>query len=122
MSDNEKGFAFPFRIDPHSGGVMWKSGKDKIRQNIRLILGSRIGERPMIRSFGTRIPSLVHDPNNDVLGDLIQKEAQAVLLQWENRVMVTATRIRRKEHEVSLNLVYLFSDGSGMEEMDVPLE
>ena len=42
-------------------------GEDKIRQNVRLILGTRLGERPMLRDFGTRMPGLVHDPNDEVL-------------------------------------------------------
>ncbi len=48
MSD-VTGFAFPFRVDPSSGGVASATGRDKIRQNIRQIIATRFGERPMLR-------------------------------------------------------------------------
>jgi phage baseplate assembly protein W len=63
MDQEIRGMSFPFRIDPVSGRVAMSEGRTKIQQNVRLILGTRIGERPMLRDFGTRLPSLVHEPN-----------------------------------------------------------
>jgi hypothetical protein len=109
MIDDVKGLAFPFRIDPATGGLGWTSGHDKLRQNVRVILSTRVGERPMLRDFGTRIPSLVHDPNDDVLADAVQTQAREALLQWEPRILITATRIERAEEdgELSLRLGYI---------------
>jgi len=39
----------------------------ELTDNVRLILGTRIGERPMNRNFGTPIRDLLHDP--DLQGD-----------------------------------------------------
>src|SRR5437773_8398493 len=99
--------AFPFRIDPATGGVAVASGTDKIRQNVRLVLGTRNGERPMLRDFGTRIASLVHDPNDDVLADLIQTQARQALMQWEPRVLITEMRVEQFEGELRLLLTYV---------------
>ena len=89
------GFAFPFRIDPAGGGVARTSGADKIRDNIRVILATRLGERVMLRDYGTRVASLVHDPNDDALAVLIRREVQEALLAWEPRVLVTALSVDR---------------------------
>jgi phage baseplate assembly protein W len=106
MIDEIAGPAHPFRIDPTTGGVAWARGADKLRENIRLILDTRYGERPMLRNFGTRIHSLVHDPNDDVLSELLQTEAKQALLQFEQRVLVTQTKVVQSEGEVSMVLNY----------------
>ena len=69
-----KGIGFPFRIDPESGGVAWTSGREKLRQNVMVILGTRHGERPMLRDFGTRLHVLVHEPTDQILGELLKDQ------------------------------------------------
>jgi len=107
MSDDVQGAAFPFRIDAATGRVAMASGRDKIRQNVRLVLSTRIGERPMLRDFGTRIPALAHDPNDDVMADLLQNQARQALLQWEPRILVTAMQLEQQEGEARLRLNYV---------------
>lgn len=121
MLDDVQGVAFPFRIDPTTGGVALASGSDKIRQNVRLILGTRLGERPMLRDFGTRIPSLVHDPNDDVLGDMLQNQVREALLRWEPRILVTSAQIEQSEGEVRLRLNFVYTEERVAEQMILPL-
>lgn len=101
-----KGIKFPFRIDPSTGGVECASGDEKIRQNIRMVLGVRQGERPMARDFGTIVHSLVHNPNDEVLEELIKKQVQESLLVWEPRIVITSARVERNEGEIELRLTY----------------
>jgi len=121
MTDDVQGMAFPFRIDPTTGRVAWARGRDKIRQNVRIILSTRVGERPMIRDFGTRIPALVHDPNDDVLADLIQNQAREALLQWEPRILVTTMQLDQSEGEARLRLNYVHTDEPVADQMLLPL-
>ena len=107
--DQVRGFGFPFRIDPTTGGVQAASGIEKIRQNLRVILGTRVGERPLLRQFGTRIPSLVHEPNDSALADVIQTQAREALMQWEPRVLVTESRIEQNDGELRLQLSYILT-------------
>jgi phage baseplate assembly protein W len=110
MSDTEQvaGPAFPFAIDPQTGGVAWARGRDKIRQNLRVLLGTRVGERPMQRNFGARLPSLVHDVNSAVLAQIAITQAQEAVLQWEPRVLVTDAQVEQREGELKLILRYAF--------------
>ena len=124
MSDDReqvKGCAFPFRIDPETGGVAWETGRDKIRQNIRIILGTREGERPMLRQYGSRIHSLVHDSNDDVLVDVFQTQLQQAMLQWEPRIIVTGVQTERSEGELWVRLTYVPMANPVAEEMVVPV-
>jgi phage baseplate assembly protein W len=119
--ENDKGLSFPFKIDPQTGGVSWCEGREKIRQNIRVILGTRLGERPMIRSFGTRIHALVQEPNDNVLRDIIQRQAQQAITNWEPRVVVTAAELEQGEAQLQLRLDYIFTEGSNDEPLRVNL-
>lgn len=93
--DNLRGTGFPFRIDAASGRVAMSGGEEKIRENVRIIIGTRMGERPMLREFGTRISGLVHDPNDDVLVDIASNQAVDALLRWEPRIVVNGTQVER---------------------------
>jgi phage baseplate assembly protein W len=115
------GFAFPFRIDAATGGVSGASGHDKIRQNIRVILATRFGERPMLRDYGTRIHSLVHDPNDEALAVLIRKQLQEALLAWEPRVLITNIMVERSEDTLNLRLDYTFTTETVTDSLLVPL-
>jgi phage baseplate assembly protein W len=116
-----RGPAFPFRIDPSTGGVAWASGSQKVRDDIRVLLSTRLGERPAIRDFGTRIHALVHEPNDEVTADLLRKQAHEALVRWERRVIVTRVRLDRHEGELRLIINYIHSDEPIAAEMIVPL-
>ena len=122
MADQVKGLAFPFRIDSATGGVAWTSGKDKIRQNVGLILGTRQGERPMLRDFGTKIPSLVHDPNDDVLATAVREQILAALLRFESRVLGTNVVTERQEGELRVRVNYLFVEEGMSDTLVIPLQ
>jgi phage baseplate assembly protein W len=102
--DEVRGLAFPFRIDPVTGRTQTAAGDEKVRQNVRLILGTRLGERPMLRDFGTRFPGLVHNPNDEVLADIARNHAREALLRWEPRIFVTDSVVERDPEEGVLRL------------------
>ena len=110
MVDDVSGFGFPFRIDPQTGGVAWSSGEEKIRQNVMLVLGTRLGERPMLREYGTQLHALVREPNDGVLADLVRTQARQALLRWEPRVMITDASVQQTEDELHLRLGYFHTN------------
>jgi phage baseplate assembly protein W len=93
--DDVRGPAFPFAVDPDTGRIAMTAGSTKIAANVRVIIATRIGERPMLRDFGTGVPGLVHDPNDEVLVDIASKQAVSALLRWEPRILVTATSVEQ---------------------------
>src|SRR5262245_44737134 len=121
MIDDVAGMSFPFRIDPATGGVAWATGVDKIRQNVRLILGTRMGERPMLRQFGSRLHALVHEPTDAAMGDLLQHQAQQALLQWEPRIVALQARIDQSGSELTLRITYTHTSEPEGGELIVPL-
>jgi Bacteriophage baseplate protein W len=111
-SASVRGPAFPFRIDPLSGSVQLASGDEKIRQNVRLILGTRLGERPMLRDFGTQLPALVQEPNDDVLVELARDHSTKALLRWEPRIYITGSDVERDPDlgVLQLRVTYVYAN------------
>src|SRR4051794_17888486 len=103
------GMRIPFGIGP-TGGIEWTSGADKVRQNVGIILSVRLGERPLQRDFGTRIPSLAHEPNDEVLGALVESQAREALMRWEPRLLVTRARTEHDDGELRVWLDYVQLD------------
>lgn len=108
-ADSARGAHIPFAIDA-GGSVIWASGTGKVRQNVRMILSTRLGERPMRRDFGTRIPALAHEPNDDMLATLIEAQAREALLRWEPRLTVTRSRVQQDDGLMTLWLDYVQID------------
>ncbi|MES2055441.1 MAG: GPW/gp25 family protein [Pseudomonadota bacterium] len=116
-----RGPAYPFAIDPETGGVAWSNGKRKLADNVRLILTTRTGERPMARDFGTPIHSLVHEPNEGGLARLIARHVREGLMQLEPRIIVSDITFHQDNGELTLELTYQLADDARTEIMLVQL-
>ncbi|MEU6225700.1 GPW/gp25 family protein [Streptomyces sp. NPDC047042] len=116
------GTAFPFRIDPRTGGVAWTTGFDKVREDLRILLLTRLGERPMLREYGTRVHSLVHEPADDVTADLLRRQAHEAVVRWERRIVVTRAHVGHDQGELRLALDYIHADQPVGGQLIVPLD
>ncbi|HEV8400833.1 MAG TPA: GPW/gp25 family protein [Gemmatimonadales bacterium] len=81
-----RGFAFPFRIDPLSGGIAWAEGQVKLHGNVMHLLQTNPGERVMRRAYGGGLRDLVQDPNDDVLRALAQHRIGTAIAEHEPRI------------------------------------
>jgi phage baseplate assembly protein W len=115
------GPSFPFRIEESTGGVAWSEDKAKIAENVRLVLSTRHGERPMSREFGTTLHQLVHEPNDGALGRLLVKQARDALMQLEPRIIVTDVSIRQDGPCVVLDIAYIAADRPQADVMSISL-
>lgn len=102
--DGFRGAAFPFRIDPTTGGVATAQDDAKVMQNVRVLLATRIGERPLQRDYGTRLPSIVQDPNDEVTLDLAVQQARQAIMRWEPRVIPAQVTVGRDPDDGTVNL------------------
>jgi len=98
------GPAFPFSFDSATGGITVEAGTDKVLDDVQVLLATRLGERVMNRRYGTRLPGLAHDPNDDVLIDIAENQTRQALLQWEPRVVPLALSVENNPDEGHLEL------------------
>jgi phage baseplate assembly protein W len=71
-----------------NGGVALLSGDEKIRQSIEIILGTRLGQRVMRPTFGSRLHELVFAPLSAETLGLAERYVTEALGFWEPRIDV----------------------------------
>lgn len=86
------GWAFPLQIDPE-GEIMMVSFEDDIRQAIRIIIGTTLGERVMRPDFGAGLQRLVFEPVNTTTMALVKHQVEQALIDWEPRIDLDDIRV-----------------------------
>jgi phage baseplate assembly protein W len=87
-----QGLAFPLQIDPR-GEIALASGARDIEQSIRIILGTRPGERVMRPEFGCRANEMLFEPRNSATETRMQQYVEQALRRWEPRIEVQEVNV-----------------------------
>lgn len=83
-----RGWAFPIAPDAVAGDLRYREGPEKVREAIRIVLMTEPGERVMRPTFGCPLRSFLMSPNNVATRALIEREVEAALSAWEQRIRV----------------------------------
>lgn len=78
------------------------TGFEKIVQSVHLILRTPVGTVFFNPEFGSKLPSLLFEPNDFALSDMIKHYAKEALEKWEKRIQVV-----RLDTEITEDIVYL---------------
>lgn len=81
------GMAFPFKGTVLSTFAP-KSDEDIVRSAIEMILFTRPGERVMRPDFGSFVPDLLWEPNDDILAISLRATIEEALVEWEDRIQL----------------------------------
>jgi phage baseplate assembly protein W len=114
-----RGLAFPMRLGA-DGRVAFSSGAQNIRENIRVILLTEVGERILLAEFGSRIQSVLFEQNTPATRRLIQKEMEEALQRWEPRIeleSVEATTDGGDDRAVTATITYRVRATRAIEQM-----
>lgn len=99
-----RGIAFPFRV---AGHVRAAEGPEKVAQNLRHLLSTRLSERVMLRDYGGGVHSRVHEPNDGTLRALVTYEIEQALVRYMPEVVLVAPpRLRSDGAELHVALEY----------------
>ena len=87
MNGRLTGFAFPFRIadadvppgTPRTAGVARSVDAEKIRDDVAHLLGTRIGERVMARTYGGGVHGVLQEPSTTTMRALVRHDLQQAL-------------------------------------------
>jgi phage baseplate assembly protein W len=82
-----QGLSFPPRVGP-DGRLAWSAGEDNVRDLIRVILTTEIGERLMREEFGCGLRQYLFEPNTVVTRQRIEDNITQAIARWEPRVSV----------------------------------
>jgi uncharacterized protein len=126
-----RGFTFPMQID-RRGRLSMSQGPTKIEEAIRLVLGTRVGERVMRSQFGSQVPAMVFEPATAATAARLADAIRSALAQWEPRIdvlevlvepdpdapthFVASLSYRIRDNNSVLNLVYPLYLSEGTED------
>ena len=82
-----KGIAFPLRVNAR-GELALVEGENDIQEAIRIVLGTRPGERVMRPEFGCRANDMLFEPRDAATETLIRQYVEDALRLWEPRIDV----------------------------------
>lgn len=91
MDKYYKGISFPFRFSPTGGVAVSDSSPGKfqhIKESIRQIVLTEIGERVMNPEFGCNLEELCFEPIDITLINIIKYRVQSAIERWEDRVEI----------------------------------
>lgn len=77
--------------------------KKQVKQNIKTLLLTRIGERYMLPQFGTELLSLIFQPNVIELTEEIKTIITNALNSWINNITLERIDVKTNEDDPTLN-------------------
>lgn len=116
------GAAFPFQIDPHSGRVAIKAGSEKLKDNLRHLLLTRVGERLMIREYGSGATQLLHENIDDSLVSLARHQLTKSILRFEPRVLLQNVAVISQNGDLYLHITYIEANNPAAQALILPLQ
>ena len=103
-----QGLSFPPRIGP-DGRLAWSAGEDNVRESLRIILMTEMGERLMREDFGCGLRQYLFEPNIVTTRQRIQESIVQSIGRWEPRVSVSDVSVDPDPNDPRrVNVVVLF--------------
>ena len=86
-----RGISFPPRIE--AGRIAWSEGEQNVRESIRVILMTELGERLRLQEFGGGLGQFLFEPNTVTTRHLLADRIAKAVTQWEPRVAVETVSV-----------------------------
>lgn len=100
-----RGMAMPFRIS--AGGVRCSAGAEKVADDLRHLLSTRLGERLLRRGYGGGVQHRLQQPNDHTLRTLIRHEIEQALRNHLPQARLTGpVRLTHDESELTVTFDY----------------
>ena len=96
------GWSFPPAFDNQGRSVRTASGEEDIRQSLRVLLTTHIGERVMHPTFGWRRDALMFEPMSTSFATVLKREIENAVLYFEPRIELNELRFNQLEVEQGL--------------------
>lgn len=99
------GWAFPVRPDVVGGGLTYRSGAEKVREAILVVLRTEQGERVMRPTFGAGLHRFRAEPNTVATRARIVRDVTVAVETWEPRVRLREVSAEPGDDDPSLVLL-----------------
>lgn len=101
-----RGMSMPFRVD--GGRIRQSAGADKVADDLRHLLSTRLSERVLRRSYGGGMQHQLQQPNDDTARTLIRHEIELALRDHLPLARLTSPiRLTLDESELTVTFDYV---------------
>jgi phage baseplate assembly protein W len=107
VSDEPAGAAFPFGIDPRTGGMAVARGSAKLRGNLEHLVLTGVGERVMAREYGGGAGQMLQANINDGLLAVARHRITAAVIRYEPRVLPQEIDVAGRDAELLIRIEYV---------------
>lgn len=117
-----QGWQFPFEISGKYGRVATSSGRENIRQSVKIILLTEPGERLMHPKFGTKLHQFLFENMDSQTREMVCREVRSSLQMWEKRIRdirVEAQMEPESQGELHVAVSYLIADREEEDRVEV---
>jgi phage baseplate assembly protein W len=105
-----RGMSMPFRVD--GGRVRQSAGAEKVADDLRHLLSTRLGERLLRRTYGGGVQHRLQQPNDHTLRTLIRHEIEQALRNHLPQARLTSPiRLTHDESELTVTFEYAIDAG-----------
>lgn len=114
----------PFAVDAQ-GRIAFTSDPSRILRNrVRMIVGTEVGERVMRPLYGTPTTSMLFDADDDMTASIIMGDIERALAEYEPGVVVQNVYLDAGENQldgvINLNVIYSAAN-SPLENLTIPV-
>ena len=99
------GCKFPVAVDGATGRIKMASSEENIQESVRIILGTRRGERMMEPEFGCRIWEYSFETVDYTTLYAMKNEVERALVRWEPRISKVEAAVSDERAEQGCLLV-----------------
>lgn len=115
-----RGMSLPFRVV--NGRIGQTSGPDKIAENLRHLLSTRLGERVLRRGYGGGVQQRLQQPNDHTLRSLIRREIEQALRDHLPQArLVSPVRLTHAESELTVTFEYALDSAEPAQQVALTL-
>ena len=82
------GWGFPPTFNRRDCSVMMSSGEQDVRESLRILFSTALGERIMLPEYGSPLDRLVFQGINTTLASQLREALRQAIITWEPRVEV----------------------------------
>lgn len=90
--------------------IKLSNAMERINDSIHLILATTPGERLFNPEFGSRLYSLIFEPNDEILHRLLKHYTAEALSRWEKRIKITSvqttTPLEGNDNAIGVHIEY----------------
>lgn len=99
------GWKFPIEVDGSTGRIRMSSYEENIEESVRIILGTRKGERVMEPEFGSRLSDYAFETINYTTLYSMKREVEKALTRFEPRITDIQAQVSDERIEKGVLLI-----------------